>query len=415
MHDSEDSPTATRSSGAHTLLIIALSFATIGGSFWLAYAPIAEQSRLIGYASLIVVFVVGCVAMYVGHSKRKRRPIEVSFDSQDDPGGQNSDSRRPLADLDEAREFFAGALKVADAFRLISHRVSDVMPYQAIVLHTLNDRRTRMVPAQTDGVAAEDVDDGLANQSHSTGDVEIDSYLEMDSLQTFASSAAIPLHTDGNVFAVLQLYFGGDYDAASVDKYLFEAVGERVSPFVLSSLAYERSHANALTDITTDLPNERAFYLMLENQIAEWHHNHSDGLLTVLAIDVKNFEEINAQYGHAVGDRVLNFVAQVTKDNLRQMDFLSRSVNDEFLAILPTATTEISQKIIERIHKAFATRKFEVNDDESITVELNIGWATYNNEGSTPGDLLSFAELKKEQQKMPVGKNVVAFPQEFVN
>ncbi|MFN0140986.1 MAG: diguanylate cyclase domain-containing protein [Pyrinomonadaceae bacterium] len=413
MHNSEDSSNVRRPSAAYASLLIGSILAMIAGAFWLSTAAIDERSRLTGFALLTAGFVVVVVALLIWRSKRKRKQVDLSLDLENDLSRRDADPQRALAELDEASVLFAGALKLADAFRLISHRVNDVVPFRAIALHTLNDRRTRMAPAQADGVAVEAIDESLANQSHGTGRVEIDSYLEMDSAQTFASSAAIPLRSDGMVFAVLQLFFGEDHDAASVDKYLFEAVGERVSAFVLSSISYERSHANALTDVTTDLPNERAFYLMLEKQIVE-SHNGGDGPLTVLAIDIKDFEQINAKYGHAIGDKLLNFVARVAKDNLRQMDFLARSVNDEFLAILPTASAEISQKIVERIHTAFATRKFDAIDNDPITVELNIGWATYENEGNTPAELLSFAEMKKEQQKMPLGSNVLAFRQELV-
>lgn len=413
MQESEDSPTTgdgTRSFGAYTLLVIVLSLATIGGAFWLSTAAIDEQSRMIGFVGLIVAFVIICATAFFGRWRGKSQIASV-LDLEEIEAAVE----KPLAELDEAREFFAGSLKLADAFRLMSNRVKDVMPFQAIVLYVLNERRTHLRVAHVEGVAIDDVDDGLACQSHLSNGVEIDSYLEMDATQAFGSSAAIPLRNGETIFGVLQLYFGDDYNAAEVDKYLFETVGERVAPLILNSLTYERSHANALTDITTELPNERAFYLMLERQIAESHHNHSDDPLTVLAIDIRNFEEINARYGHATGDQVLNFVAQVTKDSLRQMDFLARSVNDEFLAILPTASIETSQMVIERIHNAFVGNQFVTSDGESISIDLNIGWATYDNEGSTPGELLSFAELKKEQQKMPLGENVVAFPQEFVN
>lgn len=327
---------------------------------------------------------------------------------------QHTVTDKPFDELKEAEQFFAGSLRVADAFRLMSNRVKDVIPFQAVVLHLFNERRTKLVAVHADGVSTESIADSLANQARSTNSVEIDSYLEMDSSQDFESSAAIPLRNENKAFGVLQLFFNKDFDIASIDKYLFETVGERVAPLILSSLAFERSHENALKDSTTDLPNERAFFLMLEKHIAESFNNKSDDPLTVLAIDIKNFEEINAKYDHATGDRVLNFVAQVAKDNLRQMDFLARSVNDEFLAILPTASIMVSQTIIARIHDAFNQRKFDVNDDESITIAVNIGWATYSDEGNTPGQLLSFAELKKEQLKMPLGENVVAFPQELV-
>lgn len=416
MQDSEDSPNGTRSFGVYMpLLSITLSLATIGGAFWLSMAEIDEQSRLIGFAGVIAVFVGVCVATYLWHLKTRRKQTESDSHLEEGDRDPITDTERSLAELDEAREFFSGSLRLGDAFRLISHRISDVMPFRAIVLHLLDDRRRHLKPVHSDGIAIEEVDDDLADQSYASGAVEIDGYLEMDSTQDFGSSAAIPLRHGSGILGVVQVYFGGNYNATDVDKYLFEAIGERVAPLILGSLSYERSHAKALTDITTELPNERAFYLMLEKQIAELHHNRCDDPLTVLAIDIKSFETINEKYGHAVGDRALNFVAQITRDSLRQMDFLARSINDEFLAILPTASLEISQTIIERIHHAIAERRFEVNNDESLLIELNIGWATYENEGRTPGELLSFAELKKEQQKMPFGENVVAFPQEFVN
>ncbi len=414
MQEFEDSPNSgkgTRPFGVYMAFAIAMSLVAIGGAFWLSNAAIDEQSRMTGFIGLAGLFLVLGVVVLVFRFKGKgRHTSHVADIPEDAPSAENS-----LAALDEARELFSGSLKLADTFRLTSNRIKDVMPFRAIVLYVFNDGRTHLIAAHADGINVKDVDDGLANQSLSSSSVEIDSYLEMDATQAFGSSVAIPLRTDGTVFAALQLYFGDEYDAASVDKYLFKTVGERVAPLILSSLAYERTHAKALTDITTELPNERAFYLMLEKQIAEFHQDRSGDPLTVLAIDIDNFEEINVKYGHATGDRVLNFVAQVTKDSLRRMDFLARSVNDEFLAILPTASKETSQIVIARIQNVFKERPFQVSDDEPIVIELNIGWATYCDDGSTPSELLSFAELKKEQQKIPLGDNVVAFPQEFAN
>ena len=121
----------------------------------------------------------------------------------------------------------------------------------------------------------------------------------------------------------------------------------------MSSMSFERSLTNALTDTLTNLPNERAFYLVLENQIAESQRNRDERPLTILTVDIKNFTELNQNFGHAAGDQILAFAANLIKAQLRQMDFLARSQNDEFLAVLPTASDEIAMEIIERIEKAF--------------------------------------------------------------
>ncbi|MCV5943055.1 GGDEF domain-containing protein, partial [Escherichia coli] len=77
----------------------------------------------------------------------------------------------------------------------------------------------------------------------------------------------------------------------------------------LGSLAYEKSLSSALTDPLTKLPNERAFFLVLENQLAESQRFRDERPLTVLAVDIRDFEEINRDYGHSTGDRVLSFAA----------------------------------------------------------------------------------------------------------
>ena len=96
------------------------------------------------------------------------------------------------------------------------------------------------------------------------------------------------------------------------------------------------------------------------------------------------------------------------------MDFFARSVNDEFLAVLPTATKEISHDIAARIHTGFFGRKLKLSDTESIEIELNIGWAAFGGDGETPGQLLSRAKLRKDQMKTSEPPTVLIFPHEHV-
>jgi len=61
---------------------------------------------------------------------------------------------------------------------------------------------------------------------------------------------------------------------------------------------------------------------------------------------------INDQYGHAIGDRVLASAAAVIRKELRQMDILTRYAGDEFVAIMPMASTHMAADIGERIRNA---------------------------------------------------------------
>ncbi|MBK9767116.1 MAG: GGDEF domain-containing protein [Chloracidobacterium sp.] len=201
------------------------------------------------------------------------------------------------------------------------------------------------------------LDAGLAGRCFESRMVQIErgvsgfnELIPVEALSGFRSAAAIPLVRSGEVFAVITLYSDSRtaFDGSAITT--LEAIGERIAPLVLSSLSFEQSLSNALTDPVTHLPNERAFHLILENQIAETQRNPENRPLTVLALDIREFDQFNLKYGHVAGDRVLSLVANTVKSQLRQMDFFARASNDEFFAILPTANEAIAHEVISRIN-----------------------------------------------------------------
>nr|HMS41193.1 GGDEF domain-containing protein [Pyrinomonadaceae bacterium] len=193
------------------------------------------------------------------------------------------------------------------------------------------------------------------------------------------------------------------------------AVGERVAPLILNALAFERNLFNALTDTLTSLPNERAFFLILENQIAESQRKREERPLSLLSIDISDFNELNQQYGHATGDKILAFTADIIKRQLRKMDFLARSGNDEFLAVLPTANENTTLEIIERLERTFQTAPFEISEGKKQFLKLNIGAAIVFKHGDTAAELLQNARLKKITAKAGHEAKIIWFPKEFIN
>jgi diguanylate cyclase (GGDEF)-like protein len=183
----------------------------------------------------------------------------------------------------------------------------------------------------------------------------------------------------------------------------------------LSSFAFEKSLLNALTDSLTNLPNERAFYLIVENKIAESQRFRETRPLSILTVDIKDFSLLNQQYGHAIGDRILAFAAKTIKEQLREMDFLARSTGDEFLAVLPTADEEITKEIVGRVERAFVSNQFVVSRQEKFNLALNFGAGTFWKDGETVSQLLQHARLRKQQSKSTEKSKVLWFPREYVN
>lgn len=76
-------------------------------------------------------------------------------------------------------------------------------------------------------------------------------------------------------------------------------------------------------------------------------------IFTIALIDLDQFKQVNHQYGHLVGDKVLDKFTNVVRDGLRQNDIIIRYRADCFLLLLPEITTKDAKKVIERIQSQF--------------------------------------------------------------
>jgi diguanylate cyclase (GGDEF)-like protein len=392
--------------------------------------PFAVKSAV--FALIVTVYLAVNAFIYI-YERRTAVPAadekapEQTPEQQTDPFTKQTEEKLQL--LEEASEFFAASLKPADMFRLIAGRVGEIVPFATCALLLIDERKKHFKISQATGENAQllkglniMIDEGLAGKALSLRRPQIDRSLAEDrkvfsrqTLNGLESAAAVPLVAGGEIFGVLQLFgrSADDFDRNSL--LLLEAIGERIVPLLNGSLSFERNLSSALTDSLTNLPNERAFFLVLENQIAESQRLPEKRHLAVLVMDIKDFDELNKTYGHTVGDRILTFTAETIKSQLRQMDFLSRSMNDEFFAVLPTASREITEKIIRRIEKSFILDPFRISDGQKVNIGLNFGFASFNTDGETANQLLKIALLKKRQAKSFEDRNVLWFPKEFVN
>lgn len=88
------------------------------------------------------------------------------------------------------------------------------------------------------------------------------------------------------------------------------------------------------TDELTSLHNRRGLYAHLEER-ARWQKPNLG--LGLLLIDLDNFKQINDQYGHVAGDRVLELLAAQIKRSMTSLDLACRLGGDEFALLLQVA------------------------------------------------------------------------------
>ena len=99
--------------------------------------------------------------------------------------------------------------------------------------------------------------------------------------------------------------------------------------------------------------------------------------------DLDLLRDINNNYGHLAGDAVLRGIADVFREELRHYDIPARFGGEEFSILLPETTSEQALEIAERIRRALAARRFEVEtSSEPIQATVSIGVASFPADGN---------------------------------
>jgi diguanylate cyclase (GGDEF)-like protein/PAS domain S-box-containing protein len=193
--------------------------------------------------------------------------------------------------------------------------------------------------------------------------------IRRDGVEAYIEDSAAPIHDRrGQVIGVVIVFH--DVGAA------------RALPLKMSYLAQH--------DSLTDLPNRTLLSDRLTQAIALAHRNGKK--LAVLFLDIDRFKHINDSLGHAIGDRLLQSVAQRLLACVRRSDTVSRQGGDEFVILLPeVAHVQDAAAIGDVILLALSTPHHIVKHDLHVTA--SIGIATYPDDGTDAETLMQNADL----------------------
>lgn len=120
-------------------------------------------------------------------------------------------------------------------------------------------------------------------------------------------------------------------------------------------------------DALTGLLNRRGLNLVADRLFADAVSNGRR--FAVMFADMDNFKQVNDQYGHSEGDRVLRQVGHTLKMSLRDSDIAGRYGGDEFIVILPQTTPNEAVQVARRIQSRISSWA----EDNSLRCSLSVG------------------------------------------
>lgn len=146
----------------------------------------------------------------------------------------------------------------------------------------------------------------------------------------------------------------------------------------------------ASTDYLTGLMNRRAFLERLERELNRCEREISN--MGIIIMDIDHFKRVNDNFGHQVGDLVLQEMSGILVKLCRVYDFIGRYGGEEFIICLPGADKWNTYKIAERMRSTIENNKIFLSDKaSSISITASFGISSVE-----PGQIKSADRLINE-------------------
>jgi len=216
----------------------------------------------------------------------------------------------------------------------------------------------------------------------------------------------VPFGHGVNKGIVVVQSYSTDFLFQEKDKKLLSFVAKHINNAIERMEAKQKLQFLALHDPLTHLPNRSLFKDRIQHAFLHCQNNRHENI-AILFIDVDRFKDINDNYGHHVGDKLLVAIVNSIIKTLRSTDTLARLGGDEFAILLDGKIDhETICRITEDIISAMAAA-FNI-DGLNISSTVSIGIATYSAASESAEKLLIDADHAMYQAKLK-GRNQYVF------
>ncbi|MBM3735856.1 MAG: diguanylate cyclase [Acidobacteria bacterium] len=318
-------------------------------------------------------------------------------------------ARQEAQFLFEVTNDLGSSLSLSETLSVVGSRLEKLVPHDSIAIFI--NRNNVLKPEYVRGedfrlLTSLEIPwgEGLSGWAAATKDPILNgnpsvepSYLNDPSAFSLLRSAlAVPLIDDGDqVVGVLTLY-GLQKDAFSADhERVLVQINNKLAKAIQNSLRFQQAESSATIDALTGLPNARALFAHLDNELAR--AKGSESSVAVLVCDLDGFKAVNDRWGHLEGNRVLQLVAKGFKAALRERDYVARMGGDEFVFVLPGVHLEDAEKMIPRLEKVARQAGRDVTNSDVLSV--SVGSSAYLVHGLDAEELLSVADKRMYKNK----------------
>lgn len=146
----------------------------------------------------------------------------------------------------------------------------------------------------------------------------------------------------------------------------------------------------ATIDSLTQLYNRRSFDELAEKGVLRAQREETP--ISLILMEIDSFKQVNDNYGHQVGDKVLQEFSLRLKNSLREYDVLARYGGKKFTLLLPNTNAKIAMIIAEKLRAKIARPVFFLEGDTNLSITASFGVVTSQGENISWKQLILLAD-----------------------
>jgi diguanylate cyclase (GGDEF)-like protein len=176
----------------------------------------------------------------------------------------------------------------------------------------------------------------------------------------------LPLVFEDNLLGILWIWGKG---VTRTDLPVMSIFAKQIGVSLERARLFQEVQSLALTDPLTGLQNRRSLFELGRVEFTRAYRMNRS--FCCMMLDVDHFKQVNDDYGHLVGDQVLQEFATRCKNSIRAVDLIGRYGGEELIILMPETDRDTALHVAERL-RFYGEAPVKVSNRINLTVSIGV-------------------------------------------